>query len=148
MTGWPEDSHTRIAFRVITDPTVAAYGETVLVRWPDYRDGVSRIYFARSRDRGATWRTGATGKTLLRRHVPANFQHFHPQIVVNPDGVFACAFYEMGPKPTNTLIDVSDPKVTFIGDYFGFAGSERGFHPVWTDTRTGIQELWTDTLSA
>lgn len=58
VTGWPEDSHTRIAFRVITDPTVAAYGETVLGAWPDYRDGVARIYFARSRDRGATWKTG------------------------------------------------------------------------------------------
>jgi hypothetical protein len=179
VDGWPEFA-PGASFRVITDPSVAAYGETVLVAWPDYRDGVARIYYARSRDRGATWKTGATGKPLLRRHVPANFQHFHPQMVVNPDGVFACAFYELGPKPTNMLIDVivatsrdhgrsfrthrvtdhpwnpaldapwahGDPKVTFIGDYFGLAGSERGFHPVWTDTRTGIQELWTDTLSA
>ena len=47
-----------------------------------------------------------------------------------------------------TLVNYyGDPKVTFIGEYFGFAGSERGFHPGWTDTRPGIQELWTDTLS-
>jgi hypothetical protein len=26
----------------------------------------------------------------------------------------------------------------------GLDASERGFYPVWTDTRTGIQELWTD----
>ena len=174
VDGWPEFA-PGASFRVITDPTVAAYGETVLVAWPDYRDGVSRIYFARSRDGGATWKTGATGKPLLKSTCPPNFQHFHPQIVVNPDGVFACSFYEFGPeadehadrrhrrdiprprqiipppqgdRPTvGPALDAprahGDPKVTFIGDYFGFAGSERGFHPVWTDTRTGIQELWT-----
>jgi hypothetical protein len=179
VDGWPEFA-PGASFRVITDPSVAAFGDTVLVAWPDYRDGVARIYHARSHDRGATWVTGASGKPLLRRHFPANFQHFHPQIVVNPDGVFACAFYELGPKPSSMLIDVivatshndgksfrahrvtdqpwdpavdapwahGDPKVTFIGDYFGFAASDEGFHPVWTDTRTGVQELWTDTVSA
>jgi hypothetical protein len=179
VDGWPEFA-PGASFRVITDPSVAAFGDTVLVAWPDYRDGVSRIYLARSLDRGATWKTGPAGKPVLNRHIPGNFQHFHPQMVVNPDGVFACTFYELGPKPTNMLIDVivatshdhgktfhahsvtdqpwdpavdapwahGDPKVTFIGDYFGFAGSEQGFHPVWTDTRTGIQELWTDTVSA
>lgn len=37
-----------------------------------------------------------------------------------------------------------DPKVTFIGDYFGIDSSIMGFYPLWTDTRTGIQELFTD----
>src|SRR5262249_36422586 len=36
-----------------------------------------------------------------------------------------------------------DPNVTFIGDYFGLDASVKGFFPLWTDTRTGIQELWT-----
>jgi len=35
-----------------------------------------------------------------------------------------------------------DPNTTFIGDYFGIAGSTRGFLPFWTDTRTGIQEIF------
>ncbi len=34
--------------------------------------------------------------------------------------------------------------VTFIGDYFGLDASNNGFYPLWTDTRTGIQELWMD----
>ncbi|AOI73812.1 hypothetical protein WI29_18480 [Burkholderia ubonensis] len=38
--------------------------------------------------------------------------------------------------------------VTFIGDYFGLDANSQGFHPVWTDTRTGIQELWTDIVHA
>jgi hypothetical protein len=51
-------------------------------------------------------------------------------------------------KPWDPTIDApwshGDPNVTFIGDYFGLDASIQGFYPVWTDTRTGIQELWTD----
>jgi hypothetical protein len=36
-----------------------------------------------------------------------------------------------------------DSSVTFIGDYFGIDASNEGFYPLWTDTRTGVQELWT-----
>jgi hypothetical protein len=39
-----------------------------------------------------------------------------------------------------------DPNVTFIGDYFGLDASSKGFYPLWTDTRTGIQELFTDVV--
>lgn len=35
------------------------------------------------------------------------------------------------------------PTTTFIGDYFGLAASDLGFYPFWTDTRTGIQEMFT-----
>ena len=35
-----------------------------------------------------------------------------------------------------------DPKVTFIGEYFGFDASQNNFAVVWTDTRTGAQELF------
>ncbi|HJW09081.1 MAG TPA: sialidase family protein [Holophagaceae bacterium] len=40
-----------------------------------------------------------------------------------------------------------DPNVTFIGDYFGLDASVNGFYPLWTDTRTGIQELFTDVVA-
>jgi hypothetical protein len=36
-----------------------------------------------------------------------------------------------------------DPNVTFIGDYFGLDASSLGFFPLWTDTRTGVQEIFT-----
>lgn len=32
--------------------------------------------------------------------------------------------------------------VTFIGEYFGLDASRLGFFPLWTDTRTGMQELF------
>ena len=162
-------------FRVLTDPTACAFGKTVTVAWSDFRDGVSRIYFARSTDGGGTWTTGPSGEPLLGAWIPANFQHFHPQIIVDPNGVIGCSFYEFGPKPTTPLIDVimaqsfdggasfnhftvtdqawnpavdapwshGNSSVTFIGDYMGLDASVRGFYPLWTDTRTGIQELFT-----
>jgi len=39
-----------------------------------------------------------------------------------------------------------NPNLTFIGEYFGFDASINGFYPLWTDTRTGIQELWMDIM--
>jgi hypothetical protein len=163
------------SFRVLTDPTACAFGQTVTVAWADYREGVSRIYFARSTDGGLTWPTGASGQRLLAATLPTNFQHFHPQMTCDANGVLGCAFYEFGPKPTTPKVDVlmaqsydggatfnhftvtdqpwdpatdapwshGDSAVTFIGDYFGLDTSPIGFLPLWTDTRTGIQELFT-----
>ncbi|MBA3920153.1 MAG: exo-alpha-sialidase [Nostocaceae cyanobacterium] len=37
--------------------------------------------------------------------------------------------------------------VTFIGDYFGLDASRLGFFPFWTDTRTGVQEMFISRLS-
>ena len=50
-------------------------------------------------------------------------------------------------QPWNPATDApwshGDANVTFIGDYFGIDASSTGFYPLWTDTRTGIQELFT-----
>ncbi len=51
-------------------------------------------------------------------------------------------------QPWDPSIDApfadANPNVTFIGDYFGLAASAQfGWFPFWTDTRTGIQEIWT-----
>jgi hypothetical protein len=162
-------------FRLITDPTVCAVGPLVAIAWPDLREGATRIYYARSIDAGATWTTGSSGQPLLTQSISTNLQHFHPQIRVDPNGVFACTYYEYGPKPSKDLIDVvisqsfdhalsfdyfiitdqpwdpsldapqaeAYPHTTFIGDYFGLDANSQAFLPLWTDTRTGIQELWT-----
>jgi hypothetical protein len=173
--GWPVFPGG--SFRVLTLPTACVSGETVAVAWADFRDGVSRIYYALSTNGGTSWTTGTKGQPLLgAAALDPQQQHFHPQIVADPDGAFGCAFYEFGPKPTTPRIDVNiafsvdngttfskyetvtdqpwdpavdapwshgDSNVTFIGDYFGFDASDKGFYPLWTDTRTGIQELWT-----
>lgn len=167
-------------FRVLTVPTACVFGQTVVVAWADFREvmggnNVSRIYYALSKNGGTSWATGPSGQPLLTGAIPSNFHHFHPQVIIDPNGVIGCCFYEFGPKPTTPLIDVimaqsfdggnsfnhftvtdqpwdpsvdapwahGNPNVTFIGDYFGLDASGKGFYPVWTDTRTGIQELWT-----
>jgi hypothetical protein len=45
-------------------------------------------------------------------------------------------------------VSLVDPIASFIGEYFGLDASNKGFYPLWTDTRTGIQELWTDIVPA
>jgi len=40
-----------------------------------------------------------------------------------------------------------DKNVTFIGDYFGLDASSSCFAPLWTDTRTGMQELFFSCLT-
>jgi len=40
-----------------------------------------------------------------------------------------------------------DSSLTFIGDYFGIDASRLGFYPFWTDTRTGVQEIFCSRLS-
>jgi hypothetical protein len=166
-------------FRVISDPTVAAYGGIVLVAWSDYREGSARIYYVRSVDGGSTW-SSPSGQRLDTGTVPSGFHHIMPQMVVDQLGVFGCVYYEFGPKPEKMLIDVvlslsadqgvtfgrsvlttqpwdpaidapwahGDSHVTFIGDYMGLDASSQGFQPLWTDTRTGIQELFTTTVPA
>jgi hypothetical protein len=51
-------------------------------------------------------------------------------------------------RPWDPAIDAplshGDANTTFIGDYFGLAVSPPyGFFPFWTDTRTGMQEIYT-----
>jgi hypothetical protein len=40
-----------------------------------------------------------------------------------------------------------NPNETFIGEYFGFDANYDAFFVVWTDTRTGVQELFFDQVS-
>lgn len=178
-SGWAELPGAN--FRVITDPTVCANHQSVYVAWPDAREGVSRIYHARSDNRGATWATAPSGEPLLGTTDFGAVHHFQPQIAVTRQrGLLGCTFYELGMKPDRPRIDTmvatpaaaggqlvaktltdmpwdptvgapwahADPSVTFIGDYFGFDADETGFRAVWTDTRTGMQELWTDWVPA
>jgi hypothetical protein len=108
--GNPDAAHFQGAnFRVGTIPTACASGKTVVVAWAawtDATDSVARIFFALSNDGGASWTTPSSGQPLLTTALPAGFQQFQPQIVVDPSGVIGCAFYELGPKPTTPLIDV------------------------------------------
>ena len=49
-------------------------------------------------------------------------------------------------KPWDPTIDApylhGDEQVRFIGEYFGLDADDTGFDVLWTDTRTGVQELF------
>ncbi|MBV8728121.1 MAG: exo-alpha-sialidase, partial [Candidatus Eremiobacteraeota bacterium] len=52
-------------------------------------------------------------------------------------------------KPWDPLVDApfshsipEQPNLTFIGEYFGLDTADEDFCVLWTDTRTGHQELW------
>jgi hypothetical protein len=51
-------------------------------------------------------------------------------------------------RPWDPAVDApashGDDEVTFIGEYFGLDADESGFDVLWTDTRTGVQELFFD----
>jgi hypothetical protein len=51
-------------------------------------------------------------------------------------------------KPWDPKIDApyahGDKSVTFIGEYFGLDADDTGLDVLWTDTRTGVQELFFD----
>ncbi|MGZ4877960.1 MAG: sialidase family protein [Candidatus Angelobacter sp.] len=63
------------------------------------------------------------------------------------DGGASFNYFTVTDQPWDPTVDAplshGVASVTFIGDYFGIDASGEGFYPLWTDTRTGIQELWT-----
>jgi hypothetical protein len=98
-------------FRLESIPmAICGTGNNVMVAWPDYRDGVARIYYARSTNGGNSWPGPNSGQLLTSgTSAPAANQHdFMPQLAVTPAGEIGCAFYEFGPKGggSTPLIDV------------------------------------------
>ena len=53
-------------------------------------------------------------------------------------------------QPWDPLVNApavhGNPNVHFIGDYFGLDAGDEDFALLWTDTRTGVQELWSDVV--
>ncbi|HEU5409221.1 MAG TPA: sialidase family protein, partial [Nitrospira sp.] len=66
------------------------------------------------------------------------------------NGISFSQLFTVTDQPWDPTVDApwahGDPNLTFIGEYFGFDASNDGFYPLWTDTRTGIQELWMDIM--
>ncbi len=66
------------------------------------------------------------------------------------DGATFPTFVTVTDQPWDPLINAplvhGDPNVHFIGEYFGLDASEEDFALLWTDTRTGVQELFSDVV--
>jgi hypothetical protein len=66
------------------------------------------------------------------------------------DGETFSDFITVTEQPWNPLVNApavhGNPNVHFIGDYFGLDAGDEEFALLWTDTRTGVQELWSDVV--
>ena len=67
--------------------------QTLIVAWPDTRDGVSRIYYRISRAGGENWEGPVKGSPLLSANINFGAAHrFMPQLTATPNGTIGCAF--------------------------------------------------------
>lgn len=67
------------------------------------------------------------------------------------DGASFTYFITVTEKSWDPLVNApavhGNPNVHFIGEYFGLDAGEEEFALLWTDTRTGVQELFSDVVN-
>ncbi len=143
---------------------------TLYVAWADQRNGDADILVSRSTDRGVTW----SAPVRVNDDPMGNGRHqFFPWLAVGPDGTVHVIFYDNrlgdgtlfnlfytrstdkgvtwspNQRVSSTSSSPNTPEFAgeFIGDYNGLAVSELATHPFWTDTRSGLQDVFTDRLA-
>jgi hypothetical protein len=158
-------------FRVLTFANVRAdtsgnFPNTVYAVWDDKQSGSANVLLSRSTDNGVTW-----SDPMQVDDSHSGTQNFFSTVAVSPDtGAVNVMYYSN--RVSNTLLDVFlaestdggvtfkrnvrltsrsfDPNAdrtfgtpsTFIGDYNGIAAKGKGTVSVWTDTRTGRQQIF------
>lgn len=160
-------------YRVVSLPTIGVdqtcgrYSGNLYVAWTDMRYGDGDILFTRSTDDGKTW----SEPIRVNDDRIRNGKHqFFPSLTVDPTGDVNVVFYDRRNDPKNILVNVYNARSTnggrsfepnirvtdqsfnptidlvggfYIGDYIGITVTAFRTHPVWTDTRTGNQDIFT-----
>ncbi len=157
-------------FRTNSCPTIAVDTSagprrgTVYVAWADQRTGDADILIARSTDGGLTWSV----PTRVNDDPAGNGRHqFFQWLSVDPHGTVHVIWYDnrdgggallrvfsarstdgLTFSPNERVSDAPfDPNIQFsggfIGDYNGLASSPAFVHALWTDSRTGNQDVFT-----
>lgn len=162
--------NTRFRNRIFPSAGVGRDGAVTIV-WPDGRYGDTDIFAIRSRDGGTTWGR----RVRINDDAPANGHwQFQPAISVAPNGRIDVFFYDRRNDPREYRIDAFLARSTngitwrnfrltqrmwnpaagaqgptqFIGDYQAVLALDGQTIALWTDTRTGRQELWSTRLLA
>jgi hypothetical protein len=83
------------------------------------------------------------------QYPPANQYRIKTRIMGSFDGGISFGIpAEVSDNPWDPAVNAPwahfNPNDTFIGEYFGLDGGPDGFAVIWTDTRTGVQELFYD----
>jgi BNR/Asp-box repeat len=100
--------------------------------------------------------TTATGVVGCSFYVFGKWQgssyRIHVQLAASWDlGTTFSQFVTVTDEPWDPLVDApfshGDPQVHFIGEYFGLDAGRDSFAVLWTDTRTGVQELFSDNVA-
>jgi hypothetical protein len=171
--GWPHFDHGKFRVITLVT-SCASRESALYVAWADMREGRSRIYWTFSADNGLTWDEAkplvpqvAWGDTHCFHpqivsagsgEVCCAFYTFGQE---EPGSwrihlrIAPCFFVEGFAAPLKVtsrawdpLIDApkshGDPEVDFIGEYFGLDAGASHFRLLWTDTRNGTQDLYTD----
>ncbi len=143
------------------------YNGYLYVAYVDYNGTDMDIFFRRSTDGGNTW---SEELRLNDDPVGNGCDQFHPWLTVDRNGAINVVFYDRRNDPYNLLMDVyftqsrdggesflpnqrittisSDPtagqvKAGILGEYIGVTAQDGHVHPVWTDTRSGNQDVYT-----
>ncbi len=154
-------------FRCLTYPSMAGdISNTPTTRghvyavWQDFRNGYSEIFLSISTNFGIDW---GPAKPIVTS--PVGSQNFFPAITVSPaDGAVFVSYYTNRVNPPNidvflatsrdggqtftnkriTTTSFSVAGIDVIGDYIGNAivPQTGRLVTVWTDTRTGVQNIW------
>ena len=160
-------------FRTITLPALATDPRTgqLYLAWAEKDDGQANIYLATSRDSGTTWSMPVRVNDDIPRPGVNHFQPqvaVAPDGVVsvmffdtrnNPrtehvdlylaqsvnHGTSFLPNQRVTPQAFDSAIGAPTDQygMQFIGDYQGLAVDNRFVHPLWNDSRTGSQQLFT-----
>lgn len=151
VIAWPDvrEGPARIYYRIATNSganwTGPASGQPLLPNYPDasMHHFMPQIVATKNGVLGSTFYEFGLkgGKYLIDLKGAASFD----------DGASFGSAVTITDNPWDPTVDEpwshGDSTLTFIGDYFGMDAGEDFFGVLWTDTRTGVQELFYDRLA-
>ena len=144
--------------------------------WPDARaDRRTQIFLAWSDDQGKTWTAPRIVSDDAGALAPGDRpNNLMPMVAVNNRGIVGLSWYDRRDSPNNlsymprfaasldggatwlpsVAVSTSPNRLTPAdkhlngGDTAGLAADARGvFHPLWIDNRTGVEQMWTATVT-
>lgn len=153
VVAWADmrEGRSRIYFRRSTDDGVTwsgpAGGQPLL---PNVAYGDLHCFHPQIVTTAATGIVGCAFYVFGRWH--PNQSTIHVQLAGSWDlGATFGQFVTVTDRPWDPLVNApfshGDPQVHFIGEYFGLDAGDEDFALLWTDTRTGVQELFFDLVA-